>query len=195
MKFRIFIQCMAVGFCGISFLITQANAGGRAPRSLRDAIPVADEMERSQEGAQKLAQILRVTSDAQSGILDIQLNLDNDGNIRALTTLADTGVREEFSPEQFFNGGIVFLRKEGRDVVKLSSEKFDVKAGGVIDLIYLSNGIFNTYGKFSMELTRMGDQWDLYLNDQTGRKKFSEMFLRGKKFFGKIIGIDKVEVH
>jgi hypothetical protein len=140
--------------------------------------------------------LIHVTSDALVGFADINMLLDPDKNILGLVYLTSDHERAEFRKTQLSGGGIVLFKKKGYDIVKLliSESTFDLHSGGRITLHYLSNAVTGSSGNFPMELTRVGDTWQLSVNEQTGRRPFTQMYLKGNFFFGQALGIQGVSV-
>jgi len=140
-------------------------------------------------------QLIHITTDAQSNAnLDFRLVVDPENQIVALRTLTQSGRRTDF-PTTNLGSGIVLLRVSGQDVVKLSSKNFTPGSGGTIQMTYLNNGISGVYRNFTMELQREGSGFTVYANERTGRRKFSDMFLKkNESAFVGVIGIADVVV-
>lgn len=138
--------------------------------------------------------ILNVTSDAMTGEAQIRVVVDNNSELVALRqyTTGATGY-VEFNKEHLTKTGAVLMRSSGRDVIKLLSPDLDTNRGGAIDMIYLTSGITDSYDTFKMDLVR-GTDWYIEVNDSKGRRAITKMYLKSRKFFGKVIGIGKVEV-
>lgn len=137
--------------------------------------------------------ILHVTSDAMAGALDMRLVLDSDFNAVSIKQINDRGESKELTLSALASG-VVLLHQEGRDIIKVMTQGFDSHSGGQFNMIYLSNGVFNSYETFNMELVRNGSTWTLQTNGQGGRVAFSTMFMKGRRLFGRIIGIESVLV-
>ena len=147
---------------------------------------VAVEDARSEE-----VQLLRVTTDMAEGFSDFKMAVDQNHSIQTLRYYLNTGTKSEFTVDQV-RAGVVIAKASGKDVLKLKGEKFDAQHGGPVTLIYLTNGITNSYANFEMELARTGDHWTVRINDQAGHHDITTLFFKGKKLFGKWIGIEKI---
>jgi len=141
----------------------------------------------------KESQILHVTSDMQSGFSDFKVVTDDDNRLVVLRYYSDAKNYSEFSAEQV-RAGVVLIEASGYKVLTLKSTNLNIETGGVFEITYLTDGIFNKYGKFNMELTRVGSTWELVVDDRGGRRSISQMFLEGRKAFGKWIGIKQIVV-
>lgn len=139
-------------------------------------------------------QLLHVTSDAMPGYTDIHLELDSSANIVGMRRSTDNGDMQEFSLSQLASGAVL-LNQSGYDVVKIVTENLDPHSGGVVRMVYLSNAITSSYENYDMDLVPQGSQWSLEVNDQSGHHSISNMFLKGRTLFGKVIGIESVSVN
>ena len=140
-------------------------------------------------------QLIHISTDAQANSdLEFRLVVDTENEIQAFRTLSQSGRRTDF-PAKNLDQGIVLLRASGRDIVKLSSRNFDTRNGGSIQMTYLNDGVSGKYRNFQMELVREGSSYTVYANERTGRRKFSDMFLKKNEsaFLG-VIGIADVVV-
>ena len=138
-------------------------------------------------------QLLHVTSDAMGGASDFKLLLNDDHEIVGVRFLTASRDGTSYTVAQLLQG-VVLLRSSGYDVLKLKAQAVDPKHTAVLDLVYLSNGITNSYGTFQMEIVRRGSQFGLEVNDQSGRRSFTTMFLEARRFAGQVIGIKNVVV-
>jgi hypothetical protein len=138
-------------------------------------------------------QVLHVTSNVESGYSDMKAILDPDFKLIKFKYVTSAGNTKEFNPENL-SKGVVILEKEGKEIIKLMSNNFDSKLGGDINLVYIYNGITNSYRKFPMEIVQEGREWHLQKNDTAGRSRFSSMRIIGRKIFGQLVGIGKIEV-
>jgi hypothetical protein len=136
-------------------------------------------------------QLVRVMSDAMPGYTDIRIVLDNDFTAQSIRLVPDQGDARNISLSELANGAVL-LNQSGFDIFKLIGTRLDPKSGGELQLVYLSNGITHSYGKFDMEAVKQGDTWFLQTNNQGGRKPFKTLFVKSRKLFGRIIGIESV---
>ncbi len=138
--------------------------------------------------------IVTVTSDTIKGELILKLQLDENHTIQEIFyRLPDATEDSRFSIADL-DQGIVVMRRSGRDVVKLVSSTFEPASGGAITVVYLHNGLSNTYRRYEIELDRSGEAWTASVNETAGRRDFTRMHMKAKKILGQIVGIDKITV-
>jgi hypothetical protein len=118
----------------------------------------------------------------------LTLGLDDQGDILKIMRKSQASV-QSFSINELNEGGVVLYRTEGRDVFKLSSRSLDSVIGGDVLLTYLTDGITNRFEDLELYLKRNGDEW--FVESESGNR-VSQLILKSRKFFGKIIGIKKV---
>lgn len=137
-------------------------------------------------------QMLHVVADAIVEPTDTKLILDQDRNIIGMNAYR-SGEKESYLVKDLTKG-IVLFKISGRDVVKLSSKNFDPSHGGALEMVYIYNGLSNTYRTFPVELHREGDKWVLYVNEQTGRRSFTTMSVKVNRILGQPVGIKQITV-
>jgi hypothetical protein len=135
--------------------------------------------------------LLQVTSDAMPGAADFQLTLDPESNLVGLRRYMKSEEPREFSFQEL-SAGAVLMEESGFNVVKLVGENLDAHHGGLVKIIYLSNALTHSYHSFEMELVIIENRWVLQVNDQSGHHPVSNLFFKGRKFLGKVIGIEDV---
>jgi hypothetical protein len=137
--------------------------------------------------------IFTATSDAFDGNLEIALTVDQNSDASGLIYTksgTDTALALSDLPK-----GIVIYQSGGKDVITLSSLNFNVKTGGALILTYLQNGVSDVYQNFDFSIGRQGQNWTPYISDTNGiPQSFVSMYLKAKKLFGKVIGIDSITV-
>lgn len=100
--------------------------------------------------------------------------------------------KEEYYNLPSYEGrSIVIVRESGHDVVKLNVRNFDIGAGGVFTVDYLTSGISGSRSSFDIELLTDGENYDLM--DLSNNKIISNMHFISNTFFGKLIGIKSVK--
>jgi hypothetical protein len=119
------------------------------------------------------------------------LRLDANQEIISLIKTTD-GVDEEIAFEDVVDG-VVLIRREGFDVITLSCNNCHRAYGGEINLRYLHSGISREYRDFRMELIQEDDRW--LLVDQKTEAEINAIKLLSKKFFGRIIGIERIQIN
>lgn len=154
--------------------------------------------------AQGLMQVLRVTSDINSDYTDIRLDLDDKTNITSLRHFTNDVEQRTITPDEFVKGAVL-MKSGGHEVVKLICKNcgrnrfgtMEIPSAGVsVDMVYLSNGITNSYETFAMFLRHQGDQWGLETTIDGKVKSFADMRIVARKaFWGGVIGIKEVIVN
>jgi hypothetical protein len=147
-------------------------------------------------------QLFQVTSDVSKGVLDVKVLLNAQSELLGLRYITESGSILSFNLNQLASGGDLF--KSGkRSVVKIIGRSLSPSTGGRLELIYLENGITNSYSKFNMMLVNSGNgsekNWEIEtLPSENGRgepgRKFTKMGLKGNWFFGTVIGIQEITV-
>lgn len=135
-------------------------------------------------------QLLRATSDAFAGHVDIQIMLDPDHIATAFRAIAPSQTKEIGLGQ--LHEGMVLMNYAGHDVAILKSPDFHPAHGGTLQITYLRNGISNEYRSISLELVRTGNTWQLMVNDQQGHHVVTQGYFKANRVFGQIIGIDKI---
>lgn len=138
--------------------------------------------------------LLQVTTDTMGGSTLIKINVDADSNILGLREYTADGKVKEFSAQQLSRGAVL-MSSGGRDVITLFFRGVDFHSGGKVELVYLTNGLLRTRATFQMLVTRLPNGWTLEVDDRRGRRSISTMFVQGKRWLGRVVGIEKVIVN
>jgi hypothetical protein len=139
--------------------------------------------------------LLKVTSDAMNGVLMLKTVVDSNLSLQELKYVTSENITLDMHLNDLANG--ILLMKSGKyDVLKLVGHDLSSETGGNLDLVYLSDGVWNIYKTFPMSLTRSGNHWELQTraHNQAG-VSFNSMYLKRKTFFGKAVGIESVTVN
>ena len=136
--------------------------------------------------------ISEARTDAAQGVTDLSIVTNSDGEIKSIKYLVSTGLSDVKAVTQL-EEGMVIAKFNDQDVLTLKSSSFDPIEGGLIDVIYLTNAITGSKKKLSIELNRSTGNWALSTNDNAGHQVFTHMFLKAKKVFGQVVGIDSIE--
>ena len=156
----------------------------------------------SAEWAQSLAaiesagelQVLKIESDVLNSPSNMRFNVDENGDLVSLMYYEDGRKKSEFSMSALMNSASL-MERSGYQVVKLTPRgPFNSHEGGEVDLVYLSNAFTNSYGTFPMSVVRRGNGWALETNGQSGRREFTSMYIKSRKLFGQVIGIQSINV-
>ena len=138
--------------------------------------------------------ILRITSDALSSASDLRIGLDENQSIVSFRFVTSRDMSVYFTPDQL-EKGIVLYHKSNYDILTLSSVRFLADAGGTLNLIYLTNGMTESYSNLLIGLYKVNGKWTFMTNEGVSSRPFTEMFLKAKKvpLFG-MVGIEKIEL-
>jgi hypothetical protein len=135
--------------------------------------------------------LFKATSDATSASITVSLKTNDDHVATALVYVASDGQSSEFDLKGLA-AGIVLVQAGGQTAATLKSGNFDPANGGELTLNYIYNGISGEHRDFVFELDRQGTDWATSVNDNAGRRTFHSLYLKAKKFLGKVIGIASI---
>lgn len=96
----------------------------------------------------KIIKMAVITSEFDKNYTDYYLETDENNKLesmRYITTMPNGGIFEDITvtADQAMKDGAVIVEREGRQVVRLELQNFDMKKGGTIILDYLFNGATN----------------------------------------------------
>ena len=137
--------------------------------------------------------VATITTDAIQGEITLYGDTDADGSLVNLNYTKPNADPTVF-PIANLKDGIVLFSAQGQDVVVLQSDTFDPKSGGSVNMHYLFNGLTGRHHDFGIEVDRTGDSWSALVNETTGRRAFTKMYLKANKVWGQIVGIASVTV-
>lgn len=140
--------------------------------------------------------LVLATSDKDKRVEKLCLKLDDTGEPTHLVQHMAKGGERSFTASQLA-GGVVLRKESGRDVIKLSSLRFDPKRGGLFQIRYLYNGIPpEQYETVTLRLKREGEKWGLYFGKNKDPIKGLHFVSNFKSVFGlkKRIGILSVNL-
>lgn len=98
---------------------------------------------------------------------------------------------ERYSLTDYEGKAIVLVHESDRDVVKLWVESYSNDGNGVFTVDYLKSGISGARNDFDIELLRNGDEFKVM--DLSTNRYITNMHIISNTFFGKLIGIKKVQ--
>lgn len=139
--------------------------------------------------------LFTATSDAKPGTMTVQILVDASHNITHFRYLTSVSTVVETFDLANLKAGIVIYQEQGKDVAVLSSQDFLPGHGGHLSMRYISNAINNSHGTFEADLDRTGQDWKVSVNETAGRRYFTKMYLKAKKFFGSVVGVGSVTVN
>jgi hypothetical protein len=143
--------------------------------------------------------LLLVTSDAEADrVTHVDLLLDPQNDLVGLANYYEATPSRiaRFSLEQLTKGAVISKTTvcEGKAAVKLTARPgFNLKEGGTIRLTYLVSGIRCTHRYIDLEAVRVGSKWVAYTDRRQDFRPITRLFLKANRFFGKVIGIERVE--
>jgi hypothetical protein len=190
---RISAFILALSMASTVSMPSQAKAN--SPYFWSPEVPGAQiTLEHERNPSEQEFQLFHVTSDALDGALDIKAILSDQRELLGLSYLSDQGKRLSYNLEEIAQGADL-LKDDTRSIVKVLGHQMSPGAGGALELIYLENGVTESYGSFNMFVARAGDNWEMRSPTSERSRKFTRMFLKGRRFFGKLIGIAEVSVN
>ncbi|OFZ70053.1 MAG: hypothetical protein A3K03_04730 [Bdellovibrionales bacterium RIFOXYD1_FULL_44_7] len=138
--------------------------------------------------------VLYGTSDATDTKFEFSATVSDEGKLVGMEVNGSDGSKSVYflSAINDTNGGVAVTKIDGRTVVKMRGLNIDPNNGGEIEIYFLRNGATGTWGKMQFELDRNGNTWEVYVNNQDGRRKINSLFFRANRFLGKLIGIEKI---
>ena len=138
--------------------------------------------------------LLKVTSDAMNGFLMLKAVMDMNFSLQELKYVTSDNVTLDM-PLGDLAKGVVLMKSGNYDVLKLVGYDLKPETGGNLDLVYLSDGIWNSYKSLPMSLTVSENVWSFQTREsnQTAAR-FNTMYLKKRTFFGKTIGLQSVTV-
>lgn len=139
--------------------------------------------------------VIHVTTDATPGTeYEFRALLEDDGSVRIMRYMTIPGDPIDFTMEDL-EKGVVTMRRQGRDVITLTSKDGDNRKGGTIEMKYLYEAglLGDTYRKITMEVRPVNGKWISQLITAKGKTPFNAMFLKKneKPIIG-IVGISEV---
>jgi hypothetical protein len=142
--------------------------------------------------ADSMQTLLSATSDAFGGALNFQVAVDGDSVAQNFSATATSSGKTLAYPFSDLPAGIVLYNYDNHDVVTLTSSDFDPTHGGDFVVSYLENGIPNDYVTVNVEIERTGDQWQMWIDDQSGNHVVTQAYFQANKVFGEVVGISDI---
>jgi hypothetical protein len=136
--------------------------------------------------------LLEVVSEPEDGIVHkLLVAVDQNGNLLAL--IRQTNQEQQIIlQEALFQNETSLARASGRDAIFVHGKGDRVKGGKII-LKYLYDGIWNTYRQKEFSLKNIENRkWQLQTLQNV---PIYRLTLRSKKLFGRLIGIDRIDVN
>lgn len=134
--------------------------------------------------------ISTVTSDVDKVEAKLWVVTTDDGSAKELKITTNDGD----GPSKFGTGsiktGMVLKQVDDYKVVTIKSDDFEVDRGGHFELSYLTNGITGSRSSKEIEIEFDGATWKLFHNGRAA----SRFHFKGRKIFGKLVGIKDVEI-
>ena len=136
-------------------------------------------------------QLLRSTSDAFTGNLDLQVDLSDTGDVEAIRSISPNGAKVFEVSE--LSTGIVLYNSKGHDVIILKAPVLDVTHGGKVEVSYLTDALTGSYDSLEVEAEHQPSLWEIMVDDETGYHAVTHAFFKSRKVFGQIVGIDSIQ--
>ncbi len=144
--------------------------------------------------------VLHITSDAMEGWTDVLVDFNEKLEVQFFRLVTSSGNAMEFDLAKLKEGAVVKTEHgvggEVLNVITLQSDSFDRISGGGFKLIYLVNGapFFHKVDEFDSRLRPDATgQWRF--DSGNDGQPFNSMFMKGNRLFGKLIGIESVDVN
>ena len=144
--------------------------------------------------------VLDITSDRAVSplkkVTHLLVDVDDAGDITKViyrVTFPNGKLDEEksFAPEDYQGNYVNLVKEEGYQVVNLWINSFANHNGGIFKLDYLISGISGTRGALALELARAGETWEIL--DERTHKPIKTLHFVGNTFFGKLVGIARID--
>lgn len=138
--------------------------------------------------------LLRIVSEPQNNLIhEVYVHLDDNGDVLGATREGG-GDKTSFTIDELNAGKVLLAESQGYKAVFITCKtgKCTPKDGGLLDLEYLKNALFNIYDHFEIDLRRIKgkdgqDEWVAYSN--TG------VYLKSIKLVKGMVGIKKIEMN
>lgn len=137
--------------------------------------------------------ILTCTSDGMDGTLQLKFITNEYDEVEGLALYKKEGpdYREEFKVEKL-KSGLVILKIDSHEVVRLHSEDFHKTRGGLVTLDYLESGLSEDRAQLELEVLHDEIKWGVLHQ----REEVEAMFMEARKIiFGKVVGIKEVHMN
>ena len=132
--------------------------------------------------------IATASSDVDSVVAQLLIVTDEDGSAKQLKISTNDGDAPSSYNAELIKQGVVVKKVDSHKVVVIKSDDFEVDRGGHFKMEFLSNGITGSKSHKELEIDFDGTTWNLYYE---GRKATKFIF-KGRKIFGKLVGISDV---
>ena len=135
--------------------------------------------------------LFTVTNDMDSDKYEFILKTDEN---EVAVGLKMKNIRKESDVTNFrvtgLNSGVVLREQEGRKIIIVRSNDFEVDRGGHLTIDYLYNGITGSRKELNLKVDYNGSTWTVYSNGS----KVNSLHFKGKKVFGRVVGIKSVSI-
>ncbi|MBH48869.1 MAG: hypothetical protein CME71_11940 [Halobacteriovorax sp.] len=130
-----------------------------------------------------------ITTDYSSKTYELVLSRDDQDQVKAIKTINNKG-KEKIYPLSVLNREIVLAKAVGVSLVTLRCHNFSQETGCPLEIEYPSNVTYGKFLRFKANLVKRESGWQL----ESGNRKFTSMHLVAKKFFGLLIGVERLEL-
>jgi len=133
-------------------------------------------------------------TDASNTVTLFSLLLDRDHHdVRGLLIENTEGKVRVATLEQIKSDeGAVLLTMSGYDVVRMMGKNVDSRHGGPFRLVFLYNGLTDSYRYSEFEIGYGSSGWEVSTTDQNGRRFFTTLFFKAHRWLGKVVGVERI---
>tara|TARA_R110000868_G_scaffold180754_1_gene421406 strand:- start:4885 stop:5553 length:669 start_codon:yes stop_codon:yes gene_type:complete len=130
-----------------------------------------------------------ITTDYSDKTYQLVIALDQNSQVSAIKTINNKG-KEKTYPLSVLGQEIVLAKAVGVSLVTLHCHNFKQSSGCPLEIEYPSNVTYGKFLRFKADLVKNASGWQL----QSSGRKFTSMHLVAKKFFGLLIGVERLEL-
>lgn len=135
-----------------------------------------------------------ITSEFDENVTDYFIETNKEKQLesmRYITTMPNGGIFEDITvtADQVINDGAVIVERDGRQIVRLEVENFNVITGGTVILNFLYNGVTGSRNIKKLQLKFVGNEFQLFDADMRVNKLF--LVANRSRVLG-IIGVKKI---
>lgn len=133
--------------------------------------------------------LLKIVSEPQNNLIHtVYLHLDDNGHILGATREGG-GDATSFTMDQINQDKVLLAESQGYKAVYITCKNKNCtpEKGGLLDLEYLKNALFNIYDHFEIEIKKVNNEWFAYSKNGALLKSF--------KLVKGMVGIKKIEIN
>ena len=134
--------------------------------------------------------IASASSDVDNIVAQLWIVTEADGSAKQLKITTNDGDAPSVYNASLIKKGVVIKKVDKYDVVVIKSDDFEVDRGGHFKMEFLSNGITGSKNHKELAIEFDGASWKLYHEGELATR----FIFKGRKIFGKLVGISNVEI-